>query len=286
MKGFVLGLALEQRRKATAKENSEMGFFTCMIYFLRSIFFSKVTYSITSGDQGVFAVNATNGGITTTGSLDCETTPQYTLAVQASDGGSPTRSSTTIVVIDITGVNENAPEFTPNDTYAITLAEDWVIGDDVISVSANDADAGSQGVVTYQITSGDTYGNFAIDETSGTVELRSLLDYETAPTITLTITATDGDTSSPQTSMATVVVTVVDVNDNYPVCSPSLETPAVLESAAVGDVVVTLNCSDADTGNYAVLTYTISSGNSDGKNIAKMWTNMSSPFVISQTRYT
>ena len=139
------------------------------------------------------------------------------------------------------------------------------LGHDVITVSASDADIGSQGEVTYAITAGDAYGNFVIDSKTGVIELVYGLDYETSSQITLTITATDGDSGSPLSAQATVTVNLLDDNDNYPECLPTLLTPAILESAAVGDVVVTLNCSDQDTGVNSQLSYTISSGNSDGK---------------------
>ena len=225
----------------------------------------QVTYSILSGDGGAFVMNSSTGVITTSASLDYETTQGYKITIQATDAGSPPLATTAIVIIVITGVNEHSPQFTPNNTYNVTAAESLALGHDVITVSASDADAGSQGEVTYAITAGDTYGNFVIDKHTGVIELVSGLDYETSPQITLTIIATDGDSGSPLSAQATVTVTVVDVNDNYPECLPTLLTPAILESAAVGDVVATLNCSDQDSGSDGQLSYTISSGNSDGK---------------------
>lgn len=210
-------------------------------------------------------VNSSTGEITTSASLDYETTQDYKITVQATDAGSPPLETTTTVIIVITGVNEHSPQFTPNNTYNVTAAESLTLGHDVITVSASDADAGSQGDVTYAVTAGDTYGNFVIDKYTGVVELVSSLDYETISQITLTVTATDGDSGSPLSAQATVTVIVVDVNDNYPECLPTLLTPAVLESAAAGDVVATMNCSDQDSGSDGQLSYTISSGNSDGK---------------------
>ena len=226
-----------------------------------------MTYSILSGDGGVFVVNSSTGVITTSASLDYETTQEYKIALQATDAGSLPLATTVTVIIIITGVNEHSPQFTPNNAYNVTAAENLALGHDIITLSASDADAGSQGEVTYAITAGDTYGNFVIDKHTGVVEMVSGLDYETSSQITLTVTATDGDSGSPLSAQATVTVNVVDVNDNYPECLPTLLTPAVLESAAVGDVVATLNCSDQDSGSDGQLSYTISSGNSDGKTL-------------------
>ena len=226
-----------------------------------------MTYSILSGDNGAFVVNSSTGVITTSASLDYETIQDYKITLQAADAGSPHLATTVTVIVIITGINEHSPQFTPNNTYNVTAAESLALGHDVITVSASDADAGSQGEVTYAITAGDTYGNFVIDRHTGVVELVSGLDYETISQIALTVTATDGDSGSPLSAQTTVTVNVMDVNDNYPECLPTLLTPAVLESAAVGGVVATLNCSDQDSGSDGQLSYTISSGNSDGETI-------------------
>ena len=226
-----------------------------------------MTYSILSGDNGAFVVNSSTGVITTSASLDYETIQDYKITLQAADAGSPHLATTVTVIVIITGVNEHSPQFTPNNTYNMTAAESLALGHDVIIASASDADAGPQGEVTYAITAGDTYGNFVIDRHTGVVELVSGLDYETISQIALTVTATDGDSGSPLSAQTTVTVNVMDVNDNYPECLPTLLTPAVLESAAVGGVVATLNCSDQDSGSDGQLSYTISSGNSDGETI-------------------
>ena len=223
-----------------------------------------MTYSVVSGDGGAFVVNSSTGEIATSASLDYESSQEYKITVQATDAASPPRATTTTTIITITGVNEHTPQFTSSGTYTVNISERLALGHDVITVSANDQDTGSQGEVTYAITAGDAYGNFAIDSNTGIVELVSGLDYETTSQITLTVTATDGDSGSPLSAQATVTVNLVDYNDIYPECLPTLLTPTVLESASVGDVVVVLNCSDQDTGANGQLSYTISSGNSNG----------------------
>ena len=60
-----------------------------------------VTYAITAGNTGdAFAINTTSGAITVAGALDRETTAEYSLTIQASDGngGEPTVTVTVTVV--------------------------------------------------------------------------------------------------------------------------------------------------------------------------------------------
>ena len=56
-----------------------------------------------------------------------------------------------------------------------------------------------------------------IDETTGQVTIAEPLDRSSAATVTLTVQATDTSASPPQHGLATLVVTIVDVNDFEPV---------------------------------------------------------------------
>ena len=54
--------------------------------------------------------------------LDYETDPQYSLFIEAADGGVPSLMSTTTVTILVTDVNDNPPVFT-NPDAPILVAE-------------------------------------------------------------------------------------------------------------------------------------------------------------------
>ena len=67
-----------------------------------------ITYSITVGNTGnAFAIGASSGAITVAGALDFETTPSYTLTVQAEDDDEDT--DTVTVTINVTDVVEDPP---------------------------------------------------------------------------------------------------------------------------------------------------------------------------------
>ena len=62
-----------------------------------------LTYTIESGNgDGVFAIDGGNGAITTAAALDHETTPSYTLTVQADDGNGGTATATVTVSVTAT----------------------------------------------------------------------------------------------------------------------------------------------------------------------------------------
>ncbi|XP_021371826.1 cadherin-23-like isoform X5 [Mizuhopecten yessoensis] len=213
-----------------------------------------VTYSIASGNSGgKFAVSAA-GEITLASTIDYDTeTTFYTLSVEATDS---TTTATATVKITVTGTNEDTPAFATNPT--VSLAESSSVSTAVTTYTATDTDASPHDITTYAITAVTNTGSpyFSIDGSTGSITLAQALDYETTTSYLITITATDG---GGLVGTGTVTVSVTDVNDNIPVCSPSAYSSTVSESSSTGDTVTTLSCSDGDTGD--TITYSVVSGN-------------------------
>ena len=138
------------------------------------------------------------------------------------------------------------------------------MGTTLLTVRAEDGDNGVQGLVSYSITSGNEDNSFLLDSSGGTLTLRRLLDYEVLAQYSLMVRASD-NAPAPLTkwSLATVNITVVDLNDNAPSCAQSAEVVTLLESMVVGTVVFIANCTDKDSAS--LLSYQISHGNNKGK---------------------
>lgn len=84
----------------------------------------------------------------------------------------------------------------------------------------------------------------------------------------LTVKAEDGLSRAYKSSLSattSVVVYILDENDNGPIFNQSLYTFHVLESAAKLHVVGSVTATDEDTGLNGVVTYFISAGNSDDR---------------------
>ena len=73
----------------------------------------QVIYSVVSGASAYFTLDSTSGDIAVAGVFDRETTPSYTMQIQATDS---TNVATATVVITVTDVNDNPPIFSPR-TY-------------------------------------------------------------------------------------------------------------------------------------------------------------------------
>ena len=84
---------------------------------------------------------------------------------------------------------------------------------------------------------------FTVHENTGVISTNALLDRESQHIYSFTITTTD---SGGRISLATVNVTVSDVNDNSPVCGEAVYAASVAESAAVATSVISVSCPDLD----------------------------------------
>ncbi|XP_078678313.1 protocadherin Fat 4-like [Branchiostoma floridae x Branchiostoma belcheri] len=207
--------------------------------------------------SSVFVLDTTNGAVTLGNfALDYESgTTSYELKIKATDGDPVTpRTADITVTMYVNPLNEDTPAFTQTIYTAGSLDEDTAIGTSVITITANDADSGSDGTITYAITS-PANSPFGLDSSSGLVTLVSALDYETDTNYQLTVTATDGGGLS---ATSKVTVNVNNVNDNTPACTPSLLTTDLAEDTTTPSTVLTLTCSDGDTGADGTLTYSLS----------------------------
>ena len=149
-----------------------------------------ISYSITAGNPGnAFAIGPSTGAITVAAGLDFETTPSYELTVEATDG---TNAASATVVVSVTDVNES-PAF-EQDSYSFSPAEDASVGAAVGTVTATDPDEGD--TVTYSITAGNSGSVFAIGDETGEITVAGDLSGQAGTTVTLTVEATDGTTTT------------------------------------------------------------------------------------------
>lgn len=127
-------------------------------------------------------------------------------------------------------------------------------------VIAHDGDIGD--TITYSITGGTGASMFAINPTTGvlTVINAAALDYETIPSYTLNILATDSGVPT-LTASTTVTVNVLNAPENNAPVITSTNTASVNENVAVGTLVKTVTATDPDAN---AITYSITSGNSEG----------------------
>lgn len=223
---------------------------------------SEVEYFVSDGNHlGKFKLDNDTGWISIASSLVSDLNQNFLIRVTAKDKGNPPLSSQAVVHITVTEENYHTPEFSQNHISA-TIPESHSIGSVVRTVSARDRDTAMNGLISYNITSGNEEGIFAINSSTGVVTLAKALDYEMSSKHEMTISATDGGWVA-RTGYCSLTVSVIDVNDNSPVFVPDEFFPTVMENAPSGTTVIHLNATDADSGANAVIAYTVQSSDSD-----------------------
>uniref|UniRef100_A0A3Q3AJN9 Cadherin domain-containing protein n=1 Tax=Kryptolebias marmoratus TaxID=37003 RepID=A0A3Q3AJN9_KRYMA len=223
---------------------------------------SEVEYQITGGNSsGRFKLDKASGWVTVASSLTADTNKIFLLDVAASDRGNPPLSAQTTVRIAVTEENHHTPEFSQSQISA-TVPESLAVGTAIRTLSARDKDKDMNGLITYNITSGNDGGLFALNSKTGVLSLARLLDFEEKQRHELRVSATDGGWIA-KSSYVSVTVHVTDVNDNSPVFDPEEYFPTVQENVPSGTTVLKMNATDNDSGANAVMAYVIQSSDSD-----------------------
>ncbi|XP_065601880.1 protocadherin-16 [Cyrtonyx montezumae] len=192
--------------------------------------------------------------------LDREERDSYDLRVTATDSGTPPLRAESTFVLQVIDINDNPPLFDQQE-YKQSIPEVVYPGSFVLQVTARDKDQGPNGEVQYSIMhSHDTHSSwFAIDPATGIITTAAPLDYEKDPQPQLTVLATDRGTP-PLSSSAVVLVALQDVNDNEPVFRSNFYNVSLKENTAVGTCFLQVTATDADSGLFGSLSYSLGSG--------------------------
>ncbi|XP_075923658.1 protocadherin Fat 1-like isoform X2 [Petromyzon marinus] len=207
---------------------------------------ADIAYAIVGGNEhGRFSIDPHSGIVVVAEELDYEVQREHFLTVQASDGGTPSLSAVTTVSINLTDVNDHAPQFGRRG-YSAVLSEDMPPGTAVLTVMAEDRDGPANNRVVYSVSGGDPGGHFALEPASGRLSVVKPLDRETVSGFALTVRATDSGTPA-KFSEVTVNVDVSDVNDNAPVFAQSNYSIVVQENRPADSSVLQLLVTDLDS---------------------------------------
>ena len=225
----------------------------------------EIRYNFVNTDEviDVFDIDPQLGSITTVSALDREVATTYRLVVAAVDNSldvTERRTATTVVVVTVLDENDNRPQF-ENSSYEVEVPEDVDARSSpvIARIRATDRDEGLNGVVKYSIAGWDYGGTFKIDSSSGDLSVTAPLDFENTRQYHLTVRAQDSGTP-PAANTTSVVVNVVDVNDNVPRFYTPIYQSSVSEDVEVGTTVVRVQAYDADSGPNGQITYGIFDG--------------------------
>ncbi|KAM4586871.1 protocadherin gamma-A3-like [Fundulus diaphanus] len=175
--------------------------------------------------------------------LDRELSPHVSLKLIAVDGGTPQRSGTVNIEINVLDNNDNPPKFNQS-LYKAIVMENAPIGTYITTVNASDADSSSDGLVTYSFS--NIKGNYAfeIDSLSGRITVVDSIDYEKDKKYEIRVIAKD---QGGLTDASKIVIEVLDTNDNAPVITIMSFSNIVSEDVPPGTTLAVFNVKDADS---------------------------------------
>uniref|UniRef100_A0A670YAU8 Protocadherin Fat 3 n=1 Tax=Pseudonaja textilis TaxID=8673 RepID=A0A670YAU8_PSETE len=228
----------------------------------------QVTYSLlTELDidriSEVFTIDGNSGWISTLKDLDHETDPTFAFTVVSSDlGEALSLSSTTLISVTVTDINDNAPVF-QQEMYRGSVKESDPPGEVVAVLSTWDEDTSDiNHQISYHITGGNPKGKFALGlvQNEWKVYVKRPLDREEQDVYLLNITATDG----LFVTQSAVEVTVTDVNDNSPVCDQVTYMAIFPEDIPPNKIILKMGARDVDIGSNGEIHYSLY-GSGNGK---------------------
>nr|DAA06586.1 TPA_inf: protocadherin beta 9 [Anolis carolinensis] len=199
-------------------------------------------------------------------SLDRERVSEYNITITAIDWGSPRLTSTIILSVQISDVNDNPPVFLKS-LFEMHIQENNIPGLLIGAVHAVDLDMGQNAKLVYSILP-EQFGDDLVasyismnSETGNMYALRSL-DYEQKKDFKVTVRAADNGIPSLSTDV-TVQVVIIDENDNapfflYPLQNSTLPCNELLpKMAEAGYLITKVVAVDGDSGQNSWLSYEI-----------------------------
>ncbi|CAG5135838.1 unnamed protein product, partial [Candidula unifasciata] len=246
---------------------------------------NNITYTFETGDYENFQLDPKTGQITVKKPLDRDSVNMrntggvYAMNVKAAEVVPPGQenygetTATTLVTITVRDVNDNGPTFNQRN-YSATILENMQhnvpvsFQGSMMVVSDIDQGTNSHFSLSFQ-KDGQPYYDFSplpqeiYSESSVLIRVNNsnTLDYEKSHRVVFEVVARELDTTEKRSSTATVTIDTEDMNDNAPVFEKTDYTLTVKENTSIGMSVAQFNASDADSGTYGKITYSLRGGN-------------------------
>ncbi|CAH2312496.1 cadherin-related family member 4 [Pelobates cultripes] len=213
---------------------------------------APVTYSIIQPSPSVFAIS-TSGSVLSPTSGFTNAAKTYQLQIKVTDSLGNSCNGT--LTVEVLPVYQNPINFTVPST-AVTIRENAGPGAFVTTITAQGNN------VQYEMISPNSA--YYINADTGIIRTTFNLDLERIPSLastTLQVRAYDKNLRS-SSAIATVNITVLDVNDMAPLCTPAVIVNQVPQTTPIGNILATLTCTDPDVNSTALSYSVISNANS------------------------
>ncbi|XP_035016865.2 protocadherin alpha-7 isoform X13 [Hippoglossus stenolepis] len=182
-------------------------------------------------------------------SLDREAAESHSLVLTALDGGKPPKTGEMNILVKVLDINDNAPVFS-QDVYSVMLNENIPVDTIVIQVNATDVDEGPNGDVVYSFSNSVSHRLlklFDINPSTGEITVKGLINFEEKDKYELEIQASDKGIA-PLSTQKSVIIKIVDVNDNAPEIEVTSFSSSIPEDSRPGTTVALISVNDLDSG--------------------------------------
>lgn len=187
--------------------------------------------------------------------LDRESKAVHNVTVTCQDQGTPVLMSASHFLVRVEDENDHSPQF-KQAMYFSAINENNAVGDYIVQVLAVDDDVGINAAIRYQLHS-DSHNMFAINPETGVITANQRFDRETNLFYKFTVIAMDGG-SPPQSSTASVLLNISDINDNPPVFEVAEFQFFVMENSDPNTNIGSVSATDKDEGKNGDLVFTLS----------------------------
>ncbi|XP_064244131.1 protocadherin beta-16-like [Passer domesticus] len=216
----------------------------------------EIVYSIVQNSEEnlqTFKINPETGHIRLKKPLDYEEKKTYEIDVQAVDGGG--LSTHCKVEVQVKDVNDNAPEVIIT-SHTSTLSEAAPPDTVVALFNVRDRDSGDNGRTTCELMGEQPFRITLLAADAYALVTSETLDREQVGEYNLTVRARDQ--GSPALSASkTLLVRLLDVNDNAPTFTQPIYTMVVSENEPAGRSLGRLSATDPDAGENARVRYSL-----------------------------
>ncbi|XP_056132850.1 protocadherin alpha-4-like [Lampris incognitus] len=216
------------------------------------------TYKISPNAHFSLAVHKEGDGVSAElvlqRALDREKEPVVKLSLTALDGGTPQRSGTLEIIVNVLDINDNAPVFSM-PLYKARIFENTPIGTTILTLNATDVDEGTNSEIVYSVNKNERdhiLEMFNIDPHTGAITVKGNIDYERNSAFEIRAQAIDRG-QPPVAAHCKVLVEVIDLNDNAPEITLTSLVDTIKEDTKSGTAIALVSVLDRDNGKNAVV---------------------------------
>ncbi|NWZ88126.1 PCDBD protein, partial [Poecile atricapillus] len=216
----------------------------------------EIVYSIVQNSEEnleTFEINPETGQIRLKKPLDYEEKKTYEIDVQALDGGG--LSTHCNVEVQVKDVNDNAPEVIITSLTS-TLSEAAPPNTVVALFNVRDRDSGDNGRTACELTGEQPFRITLLAADAYALVTSETLDREQVEEYNVTVRARD-EGSPPLSASKTLLVRLLDVNDNAPTFTQAIYTMVISENEPAGRSLGRLSATDPDAGENSRVRYAL-----------------------------